>query len=50
MATIASEMGEAVKGSLHYNSLFAVGLVLFVYYFYYKPYCRYVFAQEQALI
>jgi len=29
-ATIASEMGEAVKGSLHYESLFAVGLVLFV--------------------
>ena len=29
-ATIASEMGEAVKGSLHYESLFAVGLVLFI--------------------
>ncbi len=28
-ATIASEMGEAVKGSLHYESLFAVGLILF---------------------
>ena len=28
-ATIASEMGEAVKGSAHYSSLFAVGLILF---------------------
>ena len=29
-ATIAAEMGETVKGSLHYQSLFAIGLVLFV--------------------
>ncbi len=28
-STIASEMGEAVFGQLHYNSLFALGLVLF---------------------
>ncbi|MEI7904521.1 MAG: hypothetical protein WCI43_03785 [Candidatus Firestonebacteria bacterium] len=29
-ATIAAEMGETVKGSLHYRSLFGLGLVLFV--------------------
>lgn len=29
-STIAAEMGEAVFGSLHYNALFAIGLVLFV--------------------
>ena len=29
-ATIAAEMGETVKGSLHYRSLFAIGLVLFI--------------------
>lgn len=29
-ATIAAEMGEAVFGSLHYNALFAIGLVLFL--------------------
>jgi phosphate transport system permease protein len=29
-ATIAAEMGETVKGSIHYHSLFAIGLVLFV--------------------
>lgn len=29
-ATIASEMGEAVQGSAHYQSLFAIGLVLFL--------------------
>jgi phosphate transport system permease protein len=28
-STIAAEMGEAVMGSLHYNALFAIGLVLF---------------------
>jgi len=28
-ATIAAEMGEAVFGSLHYHSLFAIGLILF---------------------
>ena len=28
-ATIAAEMGEAPMGSLHYNALFAIGLVLF---------------------
>lgn len=29
-STIASEMGEVVKGSLHYHSLFALGLLLFI--------------------
>lgn len=29
-ATIAAEMGEVAKGSLHYNTLFAIGIVLFV--------------------
>ena len=29
-ATIAAEMGETVKGGLHYRALFAIGLVLFV--------------------
>ncbi len=29
-ATIAAEMGEAVSGSLHYYSLFAIGIILFV--------------------
>jgi phosphate transport system permease protein len=29
-ATIAAEMGEAVRGSEHYYALFAIGLVLFV--------------------
>ena len=28
-ATIAGEMGESVHGSLHYYSLFAIGIVLF---------------------
>lgn len=28
-ATIAAEMGETVKGGLHYRALFAIGLVLF---------------------
>jgi len=28
-ATIAAEMGETVKGSLHYQALFAIGIVLF---------------------
>ena len=30
-ATIAAEMGEAVMGSLHYSSLFAIGLILFIF-------------------
>jgi phosphate transport system permease protein len=30
-STIAAEMGEAVMGSTHYHSLFAIGLVLFVF-------------------
>ncbi|MBN1274168.1 MAG: phosphate ABC transporter permease subunit PstC [Candidatus Aminicenantes bacterium] len=30
-ATIAAEMGETVFGSTHYHSLFAIGLVLFVF-------------------
>ncbi|MCK9594845.1 MAG: phosphate ABC transporter permease subunit PstC [Candidatus Omnitrophica bacterium] len=29
-STIAAEMGEAVMGGLHYNALFAIGLVLFL--------------------
>ncbi len=29
-ATIAAEMGEVAKGSLHYNTLFAIGILLFV--------------------
>jgi len=29
-ATIAAEMGETVKGGMHYRSLFAIGLVLFL--------------------
>ncbi|MDR2351477.1 MAG: phosphate ABC transporter permease subunit PstC [Endomicrobium sp.] len=29
-ATIAAEMGETVRGSMHYKSLFAIGLVLFL--------------------
>jgi phosphate transport system permease protein len=29
-ATIAAEMGEVAQGSLHYNVLFAVGIVLFI--------------------
>ncbi len=29
-ATIAAEMGEVAQGSLHYNTLFAIGIVLFV--------------------
>ena len=28
--TIAAEMGETAKGSLHFSALFAIGLVLFV--------------------
>jgi len=28
-ATVAAEMGETVRGSEHYFSLFAIGLVLF---------------------
>lgn len=33
-ATIAAEMGETVKGSLHYQALFAIGIVLFVITFF----------------
>lgn len=29
-ATIAAEMGEVAQGSLHYNTLFAIGIILFV--------------------
>jgi len=29
-ATIAAEMGEAVGGSMHYYSLFAIGIILFI--------------------
>jgi phosphate transport system permease protein len=29
-ATIAAEMGEAVKGGVHYKALFSIGLVLFL--------------------
>lgn len=33
-ATIASEMGEVVQGSIHYHALFAIGLVLFAISFF----------------
>jgi len=29
-ATIAAEMGETVRGGLHYSALFAIGLILFI--------------------
>ncbi|MCL4859942.1 MAG: hypothetical protein KJZ93_11075 [Caldilineaceae bacterium] len=29
-ATIAAEMGEVAQGSLHYQMLFAIGIVLFL--------------------
>jgi phosphate transport system permease protein len=29
-ATIAMEMGEVVQGGLHYQALFAIGLILFL--------------------
>ena len=29
-ATIAAEMGEVARGSLHYNVLFAIGILLFL--------------------
>ena len=29
-ATIAAEMGETVRGGMHYRALFAIGLVLFI--------------------
>jgi|YNPMSStandDraft_2_1061718.scaffolds.fasta_scaffold01660_4 phosphate transport system permease protein len=29
-SAIASEMGEAVKGSIHYSALFAMGMILFI--------------------
>ncbi len=29
-ATIAAEMGEVAQGSLHYQVLFAIGIVLFL--------------------
>jgi phosphate transport system permease protein len=29
-ATVAAEMGETVQGGLHYSSLFAIGLILFL--------------------
>ena len=29
-ATIAAEMGEVAQGTLHYNVLFAIGMVLFI--------------------
>lgn len=32
-ATVAAEMGEVARGSLHYHALFGVGLVLFVFTF-----------------
>ncbi|MDR1662928.1 MAG: phosphate ABC transporter permease subunit PstC [Endomicrobium sp.] len=33
-ATIAAEMGETVRGGMHYKSLFAIGLVLFLITFF----------------
>jgi phosphate transport system permease protein len=32
-ATIAAEMGEVAQGSTHYHTLFAVGILLFVFTF-----------------
>jgi phosphate transport system permease protein len=29
-ATIAAEMGEVAKGSVHYSVLFAIGIILFI--------------------
>ncbi|MFH1086519.1 MAG: phosphate ABC transporter permease subunit PstC, partial [Chloroflexota bacterium] len=29
-ATIAAEMGEVARGSVHYHALFGIGLILFV--------------------
>jgi phosphate transport system permease protein len=29
-ATIAAEMGEVAQGSVHYNALFGIGIVLFL--------------------
>jgi len=29
-ATVAAEMGEVIRGSLHYYALFGIGLVLFI--------------------
>ena len=29
-ATIAAEMGEVAQGSLHYNTLFGIGIILFL--------------------
>jgi phosphate transport system permease protein len=28
-ATVAAELGEAVKGSMHYHALFTLGILLF---------------------
>lgn len=33
-ATIAAELGETVQGGLHYSSLFAIGLILFIITFF----------------
>nr|MBC7245023.1 phosphate ABC transporter permease subunit PstC [Chloroflexota bacterium] len=33
-ATIAAEMGEVAKGSVHYRALFAIGIILFVVTFF----------------
>jgi phosphate transport system permease protein len=32
-ATIAAELGEAVRGDLHYHTLFLIGVVLFAFAF-----------------
>jgi phosphate transport system permease protein len=29
-ATVAAEMGEVAQGSVHYHSLFGIGIILFV--------------------
>jgi phosphate transport system permease protein len=29
-ATIAAEMGEVAKGSVHYRTLFGIGIILFI--------------------
>ena len=47
-ATIAAEMGEAVRGSDHYFALFAIGLVLFLISFVVNVLADFFLHQERA--
>ena len=47
-ATIAAEMGEAVRGSDHYFALFAIGLVLFLISFVVNVFADFFLHQERA--